>query len=84
MIDLTKEQVFAEPIKCWVRDFDIDKWHPDWLLGVLKEPYDDYGKRFAVLKYGEHDRVVTVKELLTERTWRAQCILTDPYVKTNP
>jgi len=78
MIDLTKPQILAEPIKCWVKGNE-ETWQKAWLVGII-ETDEKFTQGFAVANLRSHERVPTYLERLNVRWWK-YCTLTDPYIR---
>lgn len=74
MINLIKEKVFAEPVKCWVNDRVESEWSPRWLIAIAD------GKYFTVAGFDHNTRVTSIDAFkYGKSTWR-YCTLTDQTV----
>lgn len=76
MIDLTKPQILAEPVKCRVRAIGIEKWVSRWLIAITE------GLQYWCLAGMGHDEVPTIFDVIKgdKSSWD-ECVLIDPNIK---
>ena len=74
MIDLKKDQLLTEPIKCWVKDRNgiNARWMDRWLIGISNGFY-------RTIKGANHSDNVNILDIFGNgiTSWR-NCTLTDP------
>lgn len=79
MIDLTRHQILAEPVKCWVK-YD-DEWEERWLIKIgLTQSQNLYYETISGLT---HNSELNICDIALRSTSRYSiCTLTDPAMPT--